>query len=368
MNQVIDFFNNLFSTSEWPARWHCGNWTDFHGWLYIISDLMIWLAYFLIPLIILRYFLKKKTTIRFQAAYLWFAAFILLCGSTHFIDALMFWIPMYRVNALVRFLTGITSLLTVYYLIKVLPQAFSQKGIIELENEIALRRETEKQLAEANRSLEAFASIASHDLQEPLRKITAFTTLLNDRNKKNFDEPSVRYAEKIIDASSRMQLLIKDILTLSSLNTRIELVPTDLNNPVRTALDDLELAIKEKNALIHVAPLPIVKGNEPYLVQVFYNLIGNALKFNQQQPEIHISADVIDGHTWVHVADNGIGMKEENYEKIFESFQRLHGKAEYPGTGLGLSITKKIVELHGGIIKVASIEGEGTMFSMRFEN
>jgi two-component system, chemotaxis family, sensor kinase Cph1 len=368
MNQVIDFFNNLFSTSEWPARWHCGNWTDFHGWLYIISDLMIWLAYFLIPLIILRYFFKKKPTIRFQAAYLWFAAFILLCGTTHFLDAMMFWIPMYRVNALVRFLAGITSLLTVYYLIKVLPEAFSQKGIIELENEIALRRETEKQLAEANRSLEAFASIASHDLQEPLRKITAFTTLLNDRNKKNFDEPSVRYAEKIIDASSRMQLLIKDILTLSSLNNKIELVPTDLNNPVRTALEDLELVIKEKNALIHVAPLPTVKGNEPYLVQVFYNLIGNALKFNQQQPEIHISADIVDGHTWVHVADNGIGIKEENYQKIFDSFQRLHGKAEYPGTGLGLAITKKIIELHGGIIKVASIEGEGTMFSIRFEN
>jgi signal transduction histidine kinase len=114
--------------------------------------------------------------------------------------------------------------------------------------------------------------------------------------------------------------------------------------------------------------MPVVMGNEHYLSQVFYNLIGNGIKFNQQQPEIHINADVVDGYTWVQVADNGIGMKEENYEKIFESFQRLHGKAEYPGTGLGLSITKKIVELHGGIIKVASIEGEGTMFSMRFKN
>jgi two-component system, chemotaxis family, sensor kinase Cph1 len=368
MNEVIEFFKNLFSTSEWPARWNCGNWTSFHGWLYIISDLMIWLAYFLIPLIILRYFLKKKTTIRFQAAYLWFAAFILLCGSTHFIDALMFWIPMYRVNALVRFFTGVTSLLTAYYLVKVLPQAFSQRTTIELEKEIALRKETEKQLAEINRSLEAFASIASHDLQEPLRKISAFTSLLNDRNKDKYDEPSRRYAEKIIDTSARMQLLIRDILTLSSLKNDLELQPTDLNKVIQKALEDLELTIKEKNALIHVAPLPTIKGNDHYLVQVFYNLIGNALKFNRQQPEIHISADVVDDHTWVHVADNGIGIKEDHYKKIFEAFHRLHAKSEYPGTGLGLAITKKIVELHGGKIKLASIEGEGTMFSMRFEN
>jgi signal transduction histidine kinase len=367
MNQVIEFFRNLFSTSEWPARWRCGNWTDFHGWLYIASDLMIWLAYFLIPLIILRYYFKKKPTIRFQAAYLWFAAFILLCGATHFLDAMMFWIPMYRVNALVRFFTGVTSLLTVYYLVKVLPQAFSQKTIIELENEITLRKETERQLAEANRSLEAFASIASHDLQEPLRKISAFTALLNDRNKHNFDEPSRRYAEKIIDSSSRMQHLVKDILTMSSLRNEIELSPTDLNKTVSTALENLELTIKEKDAVVRVEPLPTVQGNDHYLVQVFYNLVNNALKFNKQRPEIDIYADVVDGHAWIHVADNGIGIKEEYYEKIFQSFERLNHKAEYPGTGLGLAITKKIIELHGGSIKVASIEGEGTMFSIRLK-
>jgi light-regulated signal transduction histidine kinase (bacteriophytochrome) len=222
-------------------------------------------------------------------------------------------------------------------------------------------------LAEANRSLEAFASIASHDLQEPLRKISAFTALLNDRNKHNFDEPSRRYAEKIIDSSSRMQHLVKDILTLSSLRNEIELSPIDLNKTVSTALENLELTIKEKDAVVRVEPLPTVQGNDHYLVQVFYNLVNNALKFNKQRPEIDIYADVVDGHAWVHVADNGIGIKEEYYEKIFQSFERLHHKAEYPGTGLGLAITKKIIELHGGSIKVASIEGEGTMFSIRLK-
>src|SRR5687767_10007153 len=98
MNQVVEFFRHLFDTSSWPARWKCGYWSDFHGWLYIISELMIWIAYFLIPLIIINYFSKKRASIKFRKVYLLFASFILLCGSTHFFDAMMFWIPMYRFN------------------------------------------------------------------------------------------------------------------------------------------------------------------------------------------------------------------------------------------------------------------------------
>src|SRR5436309_1550711 len=121
--QFADFFKNLFAADKWPARWHCGEWTSFHGWLYILSDLSIWIAYFLIPLIILNYVSRKKSGIKFQMVYLLFAAFILLCGMTHFLDVMMFWVPMYRLNALVRFFTGCASILTVYYLFKILPQA-----------------------------------------------------------------------------------------------------------------------------------------------------------------------------------------------------------------------------------------------------
>ncbi|HEX8357349.1 MAG TPA: two-component sensor histidine kinase, partial [Segetibacter sp.] len=99
MKQIIEFFKGFFDTNKWPARWNCGYWSDFHGWLYIVSDLMVWLAYFLIPVIILKYFLKKRSGIKFHGIYILFAAFILLCGSTHFLDAVMFWLPMYRFNA-----------------------------------------------------------------------------------------------------------------------------------------------------------------------------------------------------------------------------------------------------------------------------
>src|SRR5687767_3232988 len=177
MKEIDEFFRNLFSYDLWPPRWKCGYWSDFHGYIYIASGLLVWVAYFLIPLIIVNYFYKKKATIRFRKVYILFASFILLCGSTHFIDALMFWIPMYRLNAIVRLITGVVSLLTVYHLVKVLPELFKQQTNLELENEIIRRKEVELQLAEANHGLEAFAYIASHDLQEPLRKIKTFTTL-----------------------------------------------------------------------------------------------------------------------------------------------------------------------------------------------
>ena len=132
MQQVIDFFTNLLDTSSWPPRWHCGKWTEFHGWLYIISDLLIFSAYFAMPVIIVRY-IVSRTNARFHKVYILFAAFILACGFTHLLDAVSFWYPVYRFNALARFITGLISWTTVYYLIKLLPVAFSLKTAEELE-------------------------------------------------------------------------------------------------------------------------------------------------------------------------------------------------------------------------------------------
>jgi PAS domain S-box-containing protein len=143
MNQLKDFFVNLFSVSDWPPRWHCGRWTDFHGWLYIISDLMIWTAYFTIPVTIIRFVAQKKDA-RFTKLYFLFAGFILACGATHFLDALAFWLPMYRLSAFMRFVTGVVSWVTVFYLVKHLPLLFSLKSQAALEAEINLRRISEE--------------------------------------------------------------------------------------------------------------------------------------------------------------------------------------------------------------------------------
>ena len=143
VNQVTEFFEDLFDSSDWPPRWHCGRWTEFHGWLYIISDLLIWAAYFSIPLVILKYVLKKRD-IRFVRLYFLFAAFILACGATHFLDAAAFWIPMYRLNALFRFITALVSWITVYYLIKHLPLLASLKSQGQLEVEVRERKKAEE--------------------------------------------------------------------------------------------------------------------------------------------------------------------------------------------------------------------------------
>ena len=159
MNQVTEFFSKLFDDSGFPPRWHCGKWTDFHGWLYIISDLMIWGAYFAIPTIIIRYITRKQEA-RFQRVYFLFASFILACGTTHLLDAITFWYPAYRLNALVRFGTGVVSWLTVFHLVKLLPVAFTLKTAEQLENEVLHREDVELQLKINNKLLNEAQEIA----------------------------------------------------------------------------------------------------------------------------------------------------------------------------------------------------------------
>lgn len=142
MKQVVEFFEKLLDTSDWPARWKCGTWTDFHGWLYIISDLLVWSAYFTIPFVIIKY-IRKRHDARFIKLYFLFAGFILFCGATHFFDAFTFWTPLYRVNALVRAVTGILSWITVVYIFKVLPLANNLRSLAELEVEIEQRKKAE---------------------------------------------------------------------------------------------------------------------------------------------------------------------------------------------------------------------------------
>ena len=348
MQQVIDFFKGLFATDGWPPRWHCGNWTSFHGWLYILSDLSIWVAYFLIPLIILNYLGKKKSDVKFQGAYLLFAAFILLCGITHFLDAMMFWIPMYRLNALVRFITGVISMLTVYYLFKILPQAFRQKSNVELEREVARRIQAEESLAEANASLTSFAYIASHDLQEPLRKIRTFASLVQDGYTNVLDERGNEYVEKIMKSASRMQTMTTDILNLSAYTDRINMTMVSITEAARIAMSDLESKIVESGAVITIGTIPDVYGNLSYLSHLFLNLISNSIKFSNRQPIINIWGEGHDGIVSIYIEDNGIGIHEEGHQKIFHAFQKMHDKNEYEGSGLGLAICKRIVDIHRG--------------------
>jgi PAS domain S-box-containing protein len=221
MNGIKEFFSSLFDQSLWPDRWHCGYWSDFHGWLYITSDIMIWAAYFTIPLLILKYISNKKN-IRFHQAYVFFAAFILLCGLTHLIDAIMFWIPVYRINALVRFFTAIISWLTVYHLFKLLPTFTSSKTAEELEAEIERNALLLKQVEETNLALIKQNSLVENLFNATVDLANVFDTELN--------MISVNTATEKLIGKSKHELLGKNFT---------ELFPASINTEYH---DDLKLA------------------------------------------------------------------------------------------------------------------------------
>lgn len=382
MKQVAEFFRKLLDTSDWPPRWHCGKWSEFHGWLYIISDILVWSAYFAIPLIIIRY-ISKKHDARFIRVYFLFAGFILACGATHFFDAVTFWYPVYRLNALVRAITGILSWTTVFYLIKLLPVAFSLRSSAELEAEVEQRKLAEEkfrnlletlekkvqqrtaELERKNKELEQFAYVASHDLQEPLQTTSSFVQQLRKQYHSRLDPTADQYIDYIVQASGRMKILIKDLLDYSRIGRDNESCPLDCNKLVQEVLADLHNVIVENDVHINAGRLPVLNNVFPTeLKSLFQNLVSNSIKFRKPgvTPVINIEALQTNGCWQFSVQDNGIGIEEKYLEKIFVIFQRLHNRSMYDGSGIGLAHCKKIAELHGGKIWVQSQPGVGSTF------
>lgn len=228
------------------------------------------------------------------------------------------------------------------------------------EEELAQKAE---ELARSNAELENFAYIASHDLQEPLRMVASFAELLGQRYRDQLDDKAREFIGYIDEGTQRMKLLIDDLLTYSRLGRKKEWRPTDLNTVLDRALFNLALLIEETGAEITRNPLPTVHTDPVQMLQVFQNLIGNALKFRaQSRPQVQIGAQE-DENEWVFsVRDQGIGIAPEYAERIFLMFQRLHSRSQYPGTGIGLALCKKIVENHKGRIWVESQEGQGATF------
>ena len=220
------------------------------------------------------------------------------------------------------------------------------------------------ELKRSNMDLEHFASIASHDLQEPLRMVTSYLGLIERRYKGSLDAQADEFIGFAVDGAKRMQTLIRDLLAYSRLGMRPKArEPVAMSDPIKLATENLRLAIQEKNALISFAPMPVISGDPVLLTQLFQNLIGNALKFaGKEPPRIQINARLKTSEWIFSVADNGIGMEAGNLDRIFEIFHRLHSREEYPGTGIGLALCKRIVEIHGGRIWAESEPGKGSVF------
>jgi PAS domain S-box-containing protein len=247
----------------------------------------------------------------------------------------------------------------------------NQRMFTGLLRDITKRKQTEEELNKAvesltrsNAELEQFAYVASHDLQEPLRMIASYVQLLQKRYQSKLDKEADEFINYATDGARRMQLLIEDLLTFSRVGTQVQAFKAlDLAIVLNLALDNLQLAIRENNAVITFEALPQVNGDESQLVQVFQNLLDNALKFRKdRQPCIHVSAQNKLNYWLISVQDNGIGIDPKYFDRIFLVFQRLHSKAKYPGTGIGLAICKKIIERHGGKIWVETEPGMGSRF------
>lgn len=221
-----------------------------------------------------------------------------------------------------------------------------------------------EELARSNRDLEQFAYVASHDLQEPLRMVATYTQLLAERYKGRLDEDADKYIRYAVDGALRMQTLVKDLLAFSRVG-RIQQTPrdADCNLVVRTVMTNLQSSIQESGARVSYRDLPVLRADKTELVQLFQNLIGNAIKFRSSRlPEVSITA-VKNKEEWViSVEDNGIGIAPEHAECVFDIFKRLHTREEYPGNGIGLAICKRIVEQNHGRIRVDSQPGRGSAF------
>lgn len=229
--------------------------------------------------------------------------------------------------------------------------------------EEALERQADE-LARSNLELKQFAYVASHDLQEPLRNLISCVQLLERKFKEKLGPDADKFIGYAVDSATRMQALILDLLAYSRVGTVAKpFTPVDCEKVLKLSLANLRTTISESEALVTYDPMPQLMADDGQLVQLFQNLIGNAIKFRAgPQPIIHISA-VEKDHEWLFsVADNGIGMQAEYLDRIFRIFQRLHTRAEYEGTGIGLAIVKKIVERHGGRIWVESEQGKGSTF------
>ncbi|MGV3524021.1 MAG: PAS domain-containing sensor histidine kinase [Candidatus Sericytochromatia bacterium] len=242
-------------------------------------------------------------------------------------------------------------------------------ALIPEGRDISELKHKQAELERSNAELQQFAYIASHDLQEPLRKIMAFGERLESKLKTDLDPSAADYLKRMLAAAQRMQTLIQDLLSYSRVTTQGQaLVPLRLNDLVEEVKDTLQLALEESRATLVCDTLPEIAGDASQIRQLFQNLLSNALKFVApgKTPVIEIRSRQEAQSVVIEVQDQGIGFDPQYRDKIFQIFQRLHGRSEYPGSGIGLTLCRKIVERHGGTLEARSQPGQGACFVLKF--
>ena len=384
MHEISDFFSNLFSADNFPARWHCGRWTSFHGWLYIISSILIALAYFSIPLILYSLIKRTKNKLPFLRIFWLFLLFILACGVTHVFDAVMFWYPVYRVSAIALFVTAVVSWLAVFGLYRVVPQALALKSPLMLENIIKERtdelKKTNETLKKANIQLKKseeitqrlvkqkddFLNIVSHELKTPVTSLKAYTQILSMQENEDSEERKIMYAKMDIQIG-KLTVLINDLIDTTKLDEGILVYKKEQMNLSEVLIETTEemqrttpthtILLKENE------PIEVI-GDKERIEQVINNFLTNAVKYSPDSELIIVRLYKENNMAVCSVQDFGIGIPADQYDEIFKKFYR--GTSEnlytFPGMGLGLHIVKDIITRHDGKIWLESEEGKGSTF------
>ncbi|WP_428313154.1 sensor histidine kinase [Hydrocarboniphaga sp.] len=351
--------------------------------LHVVSDALVALAYFMIPLALIYVSRSIGRRLSFSWAIGLFAAFIILCGAGHVLDIVVVWKPVYWLQGWQRAMTAVVSLATALAIIPLIPRLLSMRTPEELETanlrlreEIKLREGAEsdlrRSLAEYKRAvqeLEQFAYITSHDLQAPLRNVAGFSQLLTRRHRDKLSGDAIEFLDFIDKGVRQMQTLITDLLALSRVGRGdSSFARASLEGTFHKALSALKPTLESRGASVVLDDsMPEIKADHGLLTQLFQNLIDNASKFHRPgvAPLVRVSAWPEGGHWHLMIKDNGIGVPADQLETIFAVFRRLHHADDYEGTGIGLAICRKIVRHHGGEIWAESKVGEGTEFHIR---
>ncbi|HYO24325.1 MAG TPA: ATP-binding protein, partial [Lacipirellulaceae bacterium] len=384
---MLDFFANLFDTTGFPARWHCGVWSSELGWLHILSDIAIFGAYVAIPCV-LAFFALRRSDLPFPRIIWLFVAFIFACGTTHLLEAIIFWHPVYRLAGLVKLFTAVVSWGTVFALVRVVPHVLHWPGLAKLNTELreevaertrvetALRQSEEKLAglltserqarAEAERASQIkdeFLSTVSHELRTPLNAILGYAQLLG---RSPADDDS-RDGLAVIERNAKAQAqIIDDLLDMSRIiagKLRLHVASVDLTQVVAAAIQTIQPAADAKNLHIHAVLDPRaghVLGDAGRLQQVAWNLLSNAVKFTPKGGRIQVALSRVNSHIEFKVSDTGEGIPLDSLPLIFGRFQQADSSTtrRHGGLGLGLAIAKQLVELHGGQITAHS-DGPG---------
>ncbi|QDU66645.1 sensor histidine kinase [Engelhardtia mirabilis] len=360
---LVDFFTKLFDTSDFPARWHCGNWTSLEGWIHILADTATFAAYFAIPAVIAVFAMRRRDLPFPRVAWL-FVAFIFACGATHLIEATLFWHPWYRLSGLFKVVTASVSGVTVGALITTLPRALDLPGRAalsdRLEGEVKQREQARRELANRNDDLDRFASAAAHDLQAPLRGMYLLAGFIEEDEAESLSEAGREHLRQLRERSLQMQRMVRGLLEYSrSGSGGVELERVCTRDLVQETWK--QVAAPAGFRLEIDGHLPDLEAPRAPLQRVLQNLIANAVAHHDRdQGSIRVGANREGDAYRFTVEDDDPGIPPGSREHIFEMFARLSDGAV--GDGMGLALAARDVRIQGGKIWVEPAEPRGARF------